>query len=65
MSYRRTWLEEERLIREELSMGLVLYYKSESESISHSVVPNSFDPLAVACQALLSMEFSRHEYWSG
>ena len=33
---------------------------------SHSVVSDSFaTPWIVACQAPLSMEFSRQEYWSG
>ena len=32
--------------------------------LSHSVVSNSATPWAAA-QALLSMEFSRQEYWSG
>ena len=30
-----------------------------------SVVPDSATPWTVACQAPLSMEFSRQEYWSG
>ena len=34
--------------------------------ISHSVVSNSIvTPWIVACQAPLSMKFSRQEYWSG
>ena len=33
--------------------------------ISHSVVSNSVTPWTVACQAPLSMEFSRQIYWSG
>ena len=33
--------------------------------LSHSVMSDSFrTPWAVACQALLFMEFSRQEYWS-
>ena len=36
----------------------------ESESISHSVVSDSLQTPA-ASQALLPMEFSRQEYWSG
>ena len=36
-----------------------------SESVSHSVVSNSVTPWTVACQAPLSIEFSRQEYWSG
>ena len=41
--------------------------KSESESVIHSVMPNSLQlhGLYVACQVPLSMEFSRQEYWSG
>ena len=31
--------------------------------VSHSVVPNSATPWTVACQAPLSMGFSRQEYW--
>ena len=33
--------------------------------LSHSVMSNSFDtPWTIACQAALSMEFSKQEYWS-
>ena len=32
---------------------------------SHPVVSNSATPWTVACQAPLSMGFSRQEYWSG
>ena len=40
--------------------------KSESESVSHLVLPDSFAlPRTEAHQAPLSMEFSRQEYWSG
>ena len=36
----------------------------KNESVSHSVMPCSFvNPRTVACQALLSMEFSRQNYW--
>ena len=42
---------------------------SESESVSHLVVPNSLQPHGLYCtpldQAPVSMEFSRQEYWSG
>ena len=35
----------------------------ESENVSHSVVSDSFATLwAVACRALLAMEFSKQEY---
>ena len=34
--------------------------------LSHFVVSNSFaTPWILVCQALLSMGFSRQEYWSG
>ena len=33
--------------------------------VSHSVVSNSLRPHEEACQASLSITFSRHEYWSG
>ena len=33
--------------------------------VSHAVVSDSAILWTVACQALLSMEFSRPEYWSG
>ena len=37
--------------------------KSEnSESVRYSVVSNCLQPMIVACQAILSMEFSRQEY---
>ena len=37
-----------------------------SESVSRSFLSNSLQtPWTVACQAPLSMEFSRQEYWSG
>ena len=36
-----------------------------SESVSHSVVSDSVTPWTVACQAPLSMGFSKQEYWSG
>ena len=38
--------------------------KDENESVSRSVVSNSVAPWTVACQAPLSMEFSRPEDWS-
>ena len=36
----------------------------ESESVSCSVTSDFATPWTVACQAPLSMEFSRQEYWS-
>ena len=43
---------------EQLIHGLLLY--------TYQVEPNSFaTPWTVACQAPLSVEFSRQEYWSG
>ena len=44
------------------------FWPIQSESIGHSVVSNSaqaIDPQTIACQAPVSMEFSRQEYWSG
>ena len=38
--------------------------KGESEGVSCSVVSDSWWPHGVTCQAPLSMEFSRKEYWS-
>ena len=40
-------------------------YGEESESILHSVMSNSATLWTIACQVLLSMEFSSQEYWSG
>ena len=37
----------------------------KSESVSHSVMSDSAAAWTVACQAPLSMGFSRQEYWSG
>ena len=38
----------------------------ESESVSHSVMSNSFvTPWTIALQDPLSREVSRQEYWSG
>jgi len=39
--------------------------ESESEPESRSVVSDSLRPWTVGCQARLSIEFSRPEYWSG
>ena len=39
--------------------------EKESESVNCSAVFNSATPCAVACQAPLSMGFSRQEYWNG
>ena len=40
--------------------------EGKSESVSHSAVSDSFvTPWTAVCQALLSMGFSRQEYWSG
>ena len=38
---------------------------TENECVIPSVVSNSVTPWTVICQAPLSMEFSRQEYWSG
>ena len=39
--------------------------KVKNGSVSHSVVSDTVTPWAVVCQAPISMEFSRQEYWSG
>ena len=38
---------------------------AQSESVSHSVASDSVTPGTIAHQALLPMELSRQEYWSG
>ena len=38
--------------------------RHESESVSHSVLSDSASAWTVGCQAPLSIEFSRQEYWS-
>ena len=48
---------------EEELKSLLIRVKSESE-VAQSC-PDSATPWAVAYQALLSMGFSRQEYWSG
>ena len=50
------------------NIGKVLSFikwKSESESVSSSVECDSATSFTVASHALLSMEFSRQEYWNG
>ena len=43
-----------------------MFGPAESERVSHLALSHSFvTPWTVACQAPLSMEFSRQEYWSG
>ena len=39
--------------------------KDENDSVRHLVMSNSAIPWPVACQASLSMKFSKQEYWSG
>ena len=42
------------------------WHSLESESVSHSVVSDSFvTSWTIACQVLLSMGFLGQEYWSG
>ena len=35
------------------------------ESVSHSVMSDSMQPMNFILQAVLSKEFSKQEYWSG
>ena len=48
-------------------MIVLKFYSEKSESVSQSLshVQLFVSPLTVAHQALLSMELSRQEYWSG
>ena len=48
-------------------MIVLKFYSEKSESVSQSLshVQLFVPPLTVAHQALLSMELSRQEYWSG
>ena len=45
--------------------GFVKLILGEWVSKSHSVMSYSCDPMDCSCQAPLSVEFSRQEYWSG
>ena len=45
--------------------GLKMGEASESDSVNCSVMSDSATPWTVACQAPLSMGFSRKKYWSG
>ena len=42
-------------------MGII----TESESVSHSVMSDPVTPRTVACQAPLSLGFSKQECWIG
>ena len=44
--------------------GIFFTVWNTRESESHSVLSDSVTPWTVACQAPLSMEFSRQEYWN-
>ena len=44
--------------------GIFFTVWTTRESESHSVLSDSVTPWTVACQAPLSMEFSRQEYWN-
>ena len=44
---------------------LTVIFNTRLPVFSRSVTPSSATPWTVACQAPLSMEFSRQEYWSG
>ena len=43
---------------------MMLIIRKESESISRSFTSDFAIPWTVPCQASLSMEFSRQEYWN-
>ena len=58
----RFWTRPSKLSVDMLYPSLILLFLL----FSHSVMSNSFtSPWTVACQAPLSMGFSRQEYWSG
>ena len=44
---------------------VLIFFNWKSESVSHSVMSSSATPWTVACQAPLSMGYSRQEYWRG
>ena len=46
-------------------MGLIPEMQVFFGNVSHSVMSNSVFPWTIACEAPLSMEFSRLESWSG
>ena len=54
-------------VHTELLMSSNDQSRPQKGSVGHSVMSNSLPPhgLYVACQAPLSMGFSRQEYWSG
>ena len=41
------------------------WHTQESKNVGRLVMSDSATPWTVACQAPLSMEFSKQEYWSG
>ena len=49
----------------QISMGILFHYFRGVCVHAHTVVSDSVTPWTIACQAPLSMEFSRQEYWSG
>ena len=56
-NFKRNWLR--------LNLQIKHFHSSKNESVSHSAMSDFTTPWTVACQALLSREFSRQEYWSG
>ena len=64
------WFKQENVMISIMIMILFLFLYSDTLQLcyavlSRSVVSNSATSCTVACQAPLSMEFSRPEYWSG
>ena len=53
----------QRQLKQLSAQSFIHLLKSESESVTCSVISNSVIPSAIACQAPLSMGFSRQEYW--
>ena len=56
---------QDQTLRENLALGLISNYHSESQSEVFQSCPTLCHPWTVAHQAPPSMGFSRQEYWSG
>ena len=46
-------------------LKMISRLQDQKNEISRSVISNFATPWTVVCQAPMSMEFSRQEYWSG
>ena len=65
MSFSFSFLRTKKINRTVTGLNIPSFY-FESENVSSSVVSDSLQPpRIIACQAFLSIEFSKQEYWSG